>query len=176
MRILRRVCRRTEASIMRPHPDLATSPRRTRLGNRLRRVRKFLEGRARLRPGHCGRDKARPSRPSTFDFRPSTFLAFPCCEAAFPICRQMAISHATRVMTHEACFDAAADTAQNARAHPRQFSCLGAIAPIVENSVSLCLCVSRGCNQRRGGLRVKRHLRFWSRGEAYAMPMRGDAV
>ena len=30
--------------------------------------------------------------------------------------------------------------------------------------------------QRRGGLRVKRHLRFWSRGEAYAMPMRGDAV
>ena len=68
---------------MRPHPDLATSPRRTRLGNRLRRTGKFLEGRARLRPGHCGRDEARPSqispdatkrvppdlRPSTFDFR-----------------------------------------------------------------------------------------------------------
>jgi hypothetical protein len=46
---------------MRPHPDLATSPRRTRLGNRLRRVGKFLEGRVRLRPGYCGRDKARPS-------------------------------------------------------------------------------------------------------------------
>ena len=80
-------CRRIDASIMRPHPDLATSPRRIRLGNRLRRVGKFLEGRARLRPGHCGRDKARSSRPSTFDFRPSTFLAFPCRRAAFPICR-----------------------------------------------------------------------------------------
>ena len=38
------------------------------IGNRHRRVGKFLEGRARLRPGHGGRDKARPSQPSTFDF------------------------------------------------------------------------------------------------------------
>ena len=87
-------CRRIDASIMRPHPDLATSPRRIRLGNRLRRVGKFLEGRARLCPGHCGRDEARPSQISPDatkrvppDFRPSTFLVFPCRRAAFPICR-----------------------------------------------------------------------------------------
>ena len=40
----RPLCVRTGASAMRPHPCRAASPRRTRLGNRLRRTGKFLEG------------------------------------------------------------------------------------------------------------------------------------
>ena len=50
-------------------------------------------------------------------------------EGGFPIGRGTAKGRATGPTTHEARFNVASDAAQTREARPRQFPCLGAVAP-----------------------------------------------
>ena len=94
-----------------------------------------LEGRARLRPGHCGRDTARPSqispdatkrvppdlRPSPFDLRLSTFdfPGFPMPQGGLPNLPGAATGRAAGLATREARFSVATVSPRNAfRASP----------------------------------------------------------
>ena len=61
--------------------------------------------------------------------RPSFPKIFQSAEGGFPICRGTAKGRATGPTTHEACFNVAWGTAQTREARPRQFPCLGAVAP-----------------------------------------------
>ena len=113
------------------------------IGNRLRRVGMFLEGRAWLRPGRCGRDKARPSRPSTpfpsFDLRP--FPDFPMPQSGLSNLPGTATGRAAGMATHEACFNAAAFPTQIRIALPRQFPKFGAVAPSAKSLFHQVNCV-----------------------------------
>ena len=110
----RPLCVRTGASAMRPHPCRAASPRRTRLGNRLRRTGKFLEG-------PCSKKLEDLSTFQPFNF--STSVSEISHAAKRPSQSAGGRTWAVRQgpATHRASPNVAADMARNAHAHPRQF-------------------------------------------------------